>query len=90
MKSLSLSLLIAAFALSNSISSAQAFGSKCRHYVSVPVSVAISSGRAAALFYGRFYDHNRFRGRLGPHHHARLLHPVRKCHVKRGKRRSLK
>ena len=91
MKRLSLSLVIAAGAVSHMAAPAQALGyKKCRQYVNVPISMAISSGRAAALFYGRFYDHNRFRGRMGPHHYARLLHPVRKCPGKRSRKRPLK
>ena len=91
MKRVSLSLLVVAGAFTQMTAPAQALGYKnCRQYVNVPISVTLSSGRAAALFYGRLYDHNRFRGRMGPHHYARLLHPVRKCRGKRSKRRSLR
>ena len=67
-----------------------AFGDDCRRYVRVPMTVAVSTGKAAALLYNRLYDHNRLRGHIGPHHYAQVLHPGLKCGKKRERRRTLK
>ena len=67
-----------------------AFGSKCRHYVNVPITVALSTGKAAALLYSRFYNHNRLRGQMGPHHYARLYDPRRKCRTRHSRYPALK
>ena len=90
MKNMSLGLLAIMTALSFLATSAYSFGDRCRHYVGVPVTVALSNGKAAALLYSRFYNHNRFRGNMGPHQRAVVLHPRRKCSTKRGRRRTLK
>ena len=90
MKNASLSLVAVVTTLTLLATSAFAFGDKCRHYVRVPITVALSNGKAAALLYSRFYDHNRFRGNMGPHHRALVLHPRRKCPTKRGQRHTLK
>ncbi len=90
MKIRSLSISIAVTAFASLSMPAHAFGDGCRHYVRVPVTVAVSTGKAAALLYNRLYDHNRFRGHIGPHHYAKVLHPGLKCAKKRGRRRTLK
>ena len=90
MKIRSLSIFVAAVTFTSLTTPAYAFGDHCRRYVRVPVTVALSTGKAAALLYSRFYDHNRFRGRIGPHHYAKVLHPGLKCGKKRQRRRSLK
>ena len=67
-----------------------AFGSKCRHYTNVPITVALSNGKAAALLHSRFYNYNRLRRHMGPHHYARLYDPRRKCRTRHSRYRSLK
>lgn len=90
MKIRSLSITIATATLASFATPAHAFGDNCRQYVRVPMTVAVSTGKAAALLYNRLYDHNRLRGHIGPHHYAKVLHPQRKCAKRHKRRRSLK
>ena len=72
------------------VTPAHAFGSKCRHYINVPITVALSNGKAAALLYSRFYNYNRLRGHMGPYHYARLYDPRRTCRTRHSRDRTLK
>ncbi len=85
--SLSATAIIVTIFLANPV---HAFGSKCRQYVSIPTTVAISNGKAVALLNSRFYNYNRLRGHFGPHQNARILHPTRKCSTRRSRYRTLK
>ncbi len=50
---------------------AEARGAKCRVYVKVPISMAISSAKAFAVLQNRVaLQRNPLRGELGPHHYA--------------------
>ena len=72
-----------AFITSLMSSPAEARGYKCRTYVKVPISMAISSAKAFAVLKNRVaLQRNPLRGELGPHHYA--YYPVfnPRCRVK--------
>ena len=60
--------------------SAHATIGKCRSYVKMPISVALSTGKAFAVANSRFaFQPNRLRGQLGPHHYVYLPVWSRDC-----------
>ena len=62
----------------------------CSPYVRVAVSVAIDTSEAAVLHHSRFYQANRLRSGLGPHHYAIYYDPDRKCPEKPAKKHGRK
>lgn len=63
--------------------SAHATKGKCRSYVKMPVSVALSTGRAFAVANSRFTSgQNRLRGELGPHQYVYLPVWSRDCRLR--------
>ncbi len=60
-----------AFIASLMSSPVEAGGSKCRTYIKVPISMALSKAKAFAVLKNRVaLQRNPLRGELGPHHYA--------------------
>ncbi len=69
---------------------ADATGFKCRTYVPMPISMAVSTANGFVLASSITYRPTRLRGAMGPHHYAALPYRKRGCRTKVAHRRGAK
>ena len=80
---MTLRILGLAVVMSLMATSAQAAAGKCRTYMKVPISMALSSGKAFAVANNRVaFQPSWLRGQMGPHHYAYLPVWSRDCRKK--------